>query len=550
MDIEAIAETLTYGTHRVVCPICLPERKKKNIKDMVLTKDSDGYMFYCHHCGAHDGVINRDTQMPARELVKEPLTSAEKFLKERGISLETAERAGIYQTTAYFRKLGREAEAIAFPYKSPKGVEYAAKLRCLEVKDFSCNGAPQTFFGEFSSDELIIVEGEMDALAMMEAGIQAVSIPNGANEKATKDTAFRFLEHHEKQISAATKVTLFLDADGPGKATAEELARRIGRSKCFHVQPPEGAKDANDILLAGGVQALIDCLSTAEPWPVEGLHGVNHYMSEVSEIWDKGLAKGAGTGFNNVDQIYSVVPGQLSIVTGFPGSGKSEFVDQLMVHLAASEGWRFAICSFENEPRLHIAKLVQKYIGEPFFNSPLGRMTEKQRDAGLAFARKHFSFLHDTSGDLTDLDSIIDRLKVAVLRYGIKGAVIDPYNYIARPKDMQETQWVSEMLSRVRSFAQAHGVHVWFIAHPQKLPPSEDRVPKGNDISGSAAWWAKADMGVTVHRPDPAFSTDAEVHVWKVRFAWTGKQGIARLYYNEKAGQLVEPGATAIVRKF
>lgn len=133
---------------------------------------------------------------------------------------------------------------------------------------------------------------------------------------------------------------------------------------------------------------------------------------------------------------------------------------------------------------------------------------------------------------------------MAVLRHGVRGAVIDPYNYIQKSRESSETDWISEMLSRVKAFAMAHGIHVWFVAHPTKLPIAADGtmpIPNGMTISGSAAWFAKADMGLTVHRPDRQHSNAAEVHVWKVRFNWTGKEGVAELMYRNGIATYVDP---------
>ena len=95
------------------------------------------------------------------------------------------------------------------------------------------------------------------------------------------------------------------------------------------------------------------------------------------------------------------------------------------------------------------------------------------------------------------------------------------------------------MLTRITSFAKAHGIHVWIVAHPQKMYPREDgtyAVPKGMNISGSAAWFAKADLGVTVHRTDDC----VEIHCWKSRFKWVGSQGVAMLQYNMSNGRYEE----------
>jgi twinkle protein len=114
--------------------------------------------------------------------------------------------------------------------------------------------------------------------------------------------------------------------------------------------------------------------------------------------------------------------------------------------------------------------------------------------------------------------------------------VIDPYNYIVKEGDTSETEWISSMLSRIRAFAQAYGLHIWFVAHPTKMMRTSDGKvppPMGYDISGSAAWFAKADHGLTVHRPSPDLLPTTNVISWKSRFSWLGKQGSCSLSYDK-----------------
>lgn len=193
---------------------------------------------------------------------------------------------------------------------------------------------------------------------------------------------------------------------------------------------------------------------------------------------------------------------------------------------------KFAICSFENYPRDHIEQLVGKFVGKKMSSKGV-KISKSDLNNALSFIQDHFTFLSYNDGKLADLEDVLTRLKVAVLRHGVRGAVIDPYNYIERAKDAAETDWISEMLTKVRAFAQAYGVHIWFVAHPTKIQPENGkyRVPKGYDISGSAAWFAKADCGLTVYRPDFS-TTETEIHLWKVRHSWVGKQGMTSIYYD------------------
>jgi twinkle protein len=229
------------------------------------------------------------------------------------------------------------------------------------------------------------------------------------------------------------------------------------------------------------------------------------------------------------------------VVTGVPGSGKSEFIDQLMVNLANTYDWKFAVASFENPPPLHIAKLAEKIVGKPFFNGPNQRMDKEESEQVLEYINDHWMFLEQRSGEAATIDSILDRARSAILRKGIRGLVIDPYNYIANTTAADnEHQSINDMLTRLVSFARSHEVHIWFIAHPSKMPTDQSgatAVPKGMNISGSASFFAKADLGITVHQNA---NKEVEVHCWKVRFKWIGSTGKCTLDYDIPSGRYSE----------
>jgi len=127
------------------------------------------------------------------------------------------------------------------------------------------------------------------------------------------------------------------------------------------------------------------------------------------------------------------------------------------------------------------------------------------------------------------------------MRLGVRGLVIDPYNYITpaiRSTD-NEHQGINLMLTRMLSFARAHDVHIFFVAHPAKMMTGSDgetAVPKGMNISGSASFFAKADMGVTVH----IHQGIVQLHVWKCRFKWVGGVGMVELDYDLPTGRYSE----------
>lgn len=573
-------DRLGHGTHRVRCPECSDTRKPAHRKErtFVTTVDYEKAIYHCHHCGISGrtnmtdnivsfgpassrvrGTFKPETQSSTTSQPKpQPLpqsenplslgTDGQAYLRSRGISIGTAEKYGVYEQDHFIRDQG-EVKCIAFPYISKDGTHYATKFRSTEDKGFAADGAPREFFGLqmflASSDyDIIIAEGEIDALSFAEVGHLAVSIPNGANKKFSGEGGFDYLWEAKDILDGADRIILALDNDEPGKATAEEIARRLGKARCWRVVWPDGVKDANDILVRNGDSSSADAspassgerlrelIDDAEPWPVSGLYDANHFYKEVVQTRSTGLNRGLSTGYPSLDDLYSIDQGQLTIVTGAPGAGKSEFVDQLMCNLAETHGWTFAICSFENEPRIHITKLISKRARKPFWDQG---MSDVDFEVAYQWVQEHFTFIYHTDGTLSTLDDILDRLGAAVMRYGIRGVVIDPYNYIMRDKNLSETDWISEMLTKVKVFCTAHGVHCWFVAHPTKLRKNDDGVlpvAGGYDISGSAAWFAKTDNGLTVYRKEG--SEYVSIHIWKIRFQWNGRLGATGLKYNPR----------------
>jgi twinkle protein len=235
--------------------------------------------------------------------------------------------------------------------------------------------------------------------------------------------------------------------------------------------------------------------------------------------------------------------GDLSVVTGIPGSGKSEFIDALMVNLAQRYGWRFGICSFENPPGEHIAKLAEKYLGQPFWEGPAPRMSDAELQRTLDWLADCF-YLIRADDEAPTVDWILAAARGAVLRHGIRGLVIDPYNELEhkRPPNQTETEYVSQLLGKVKRFGQTHGVHVWFVAHPAKMQRENGAIPPPTlyDISGSANWANKADVGVVVHRDPMRVPPQMDIYVRKIRSKAFGRIGVTSLCYDPSTGRFFE----------
>ena len=549
-----------HTSTRARCPDCSDQRKKKSIKTLSITIKPDQALYYCHHCGLSGSYkikkFYEDYMNAPQKVTKIPtqLNSNVDLIKEffagRGVVLDDINKLPT-MTTGLKRFGGEEKMAVGFVYGSREEPQ-AIKWRSIDGKSFTCDGAPQSFYGmenvDQDDEDLIIVEGECDVIALysLDPPIRAVSAPNGAPMKVSnslvspeEDKKFAFVWNERQHIETAKRVVLATDADEAGEALAEEIARRVGRAKCWRVKFPEGTKDANDAVNKLGGPETRRIFDKAEPLPLDGVYGASSYLDSVKELYKEGHGRGASTGFDSVDELFTIAEGQLSIVTGLPSSGKSEFIDQLMMNLAQKESWKFAVCSFENPPSMHIAKMCERFTGRPFYKGPSERMSESDLEEAIDFINDHFVFLESQDGGMSTIDSIIERTKQAVMRLGIRGLIIDPYNFIEHASHESEHASINQMLTRITAFAKSHRIHVWVVAHPQKIHPREDGsypVPKGMSISGSAAWFAKADLGITVNRLDDC----VEIHCWKSRFKWVGQQGVVTLGYNMLNGRYEE----------
>lgn len=289
---------------------------------------------------------------------------------------------------------------------------------------------------------------------------------------------------------------------------------------------------------------VLDASVAARP----AVRGPKAYREGVRELWRRGLPAGDRTGWSILDRHYTVAPGQFTVVTGWPGAGKSEWLDALLVNLSR-QGWKFAMFSPENHPvELHIAKLLEKLSGKPFGAGPTERLTLDDVDEYADELEQAFAFVESKTEDALTAADVIEAATPYLERFGgdKRGLVIDPWNELEhwRPAGLSETEYVSKSLSMVRNWARRNKVHVWVVAHPQKMKREEGKlpIPRPDMISGSQHWWNKADACITVWRDfDKLDSQDVDVYVQKVRFKHIGRPGFITLNYDRVTGRYSVP---------
>ncbi len=559
-DFEINIPATSANQAYVVCPKCSSDRKKKNAKPLSVNIQ-DG-VWNCHHC-QWSGSLNEKTEpkrynQPKTEskYTKPKYQTPEKlpqkvldYFQGRGISEEILTRNKIGYGLEWMPQAEKEVTTIQFPYFE-NGECVNIKYRSGEKGFKLFKGAKQTLYGydDIENERLIWTEGEIDKLSVEVAGISSVvSVPTGAVNPNAKDLAnkFIFLENCLDRLKEVKVHILAFDNDGPGNRLQEEAVRRLGPEKCKIVLFPDDCKDSNDVLVKHGAETLKGCIDQAKEVPLEGVFSVNDLVEGVCDLYREGLKPGASPGWANLYKLYSVNPGEMTIVTGIPGHGKSEVNDNMIINLAKSQGWRFGIFSPENQPlSIHCMKLLEKWNCQPFGDRSKNRMTSEEMFQGLESLQEHFYFILPNEDELT-VDAILSKAKTLVSRKGIRGLIIDPWNEIdhSRPSNLSETEYISKSLTKIRRFARDYGVHVWVICHPTKLQKDAKGkfpVPSLSDCMGSSHWRNKADNGLSVWRDFEDQNGKIEVHVQKIRFKHIGKPGVAQLYYDRATGRYSE----------
>jgi twinkle protein len=183
--------------------------------------------------------------------------------------------------------------------------------------------------------------------------------------------------------------------------------------------------------------------------------------------------------------------------------------------------------------------MIEKHMRLPFTEGPTPRMSAADVQAGIDWAGEHFWWMLPGDEKCWDISWILGRASELVLRHGIRGLVIDPWNELEpqRAAGETETEYISRVLRVVRQWARQHSVHVWMVVHPTKMYRDDNGkypVPTLYDCAGSSHWRNKADNGLCVWRnlADDVTQREVDIYIQKIRFRQIGRLGKVTLVYD------------------
>jgi len=443
------------------------------------------------------------------------------WIEARGISVELAEALGLETTRddgGYW---------LTVPYLDSGEIVNHKYRMTAEKRHRMDTGAPMLFWNAdaishpevVAGTALVITEGEWDALAAMTAGIRhVVSVPNGAPAERTQEPEnakrYEFVWRHLADLDKVKTFILATDDDGPGRALAADLASLLGADRCRFVVYPEGCKDLNDVALAHGHSRVVEILNGAKPYPIAGLFCLEDFPPTAElTCWPTGIAPLDGAMF--------IVPGTLTAFTGYANIGKSTILSSIMAAQMMA-GRSVCVAPFETD-----IAILRDSLRLVMLRCSTAELRTRDCRAVDRLINERLSIIYQSvdEDEEMDLERFLELCRVAVVRDGVKMIVLDPWNELEhkRRRDETETDYTNRALRAMRRFAARYQVAFWVVAHPAKPMPGTSGVPRGYQISGSAAWANKPHYGLTYHRRDPS-ANSAELHVWKVKQGLPGNK--------------------------
>jgi twinkle protein len=499
---------------KMKCPKC-------NHKDSLSCNLTTG-LYKCHHISCDfKGCVADKPQYQQKKDFTPPLPRLQKvsddvvdwFEQKRKISNNTLLLAKITESTEFLR--GERKKAICFNYYRD-GILVNIKFRSKDKSFTMSSGAeliPYNIDAAKGEEELIWVEGEIDALTCIECNCSnVVSVPNGASASGAKlefiDNSWADIEHIKKHIIA-------VDDDEAGRKLKEALTYRLGIENCWFVKYPDEivvdekgetrkCKDLNEVLVHLGKDKVKECLTNLVQMPLSGVYYAENLADEIFEIFNNERIVGETTHYPEFDKIFKWKRREINLWFGYGNFGKTQvFLDKALTK-SMYDDWVWAIFCPENFPATDFyIDLIEMYTGRHIDGRLGNKMTADELDEAIKFLTKHFIYVYPD--EVQDLDTLHILFRSLILRHGVDGVLIDPWNQLDHIIDNREDLYLSKAFKEIKKFSLLNNISYNIIAHPKTTTPNKDgELPKIEvwHIAGGQMWRNKMDNIISVERPD------------------------------------------------
>lgn len=460
--------------------------------------------------------LSKEYRKPEKSKARVPSDPVRTYLYlERGISHETID---------LFRIRTSERGEIVFPFFSPDrelvNLKYLALERENGRKKIRAEaGCAPSFFGwnaivkKFpDSPEVVITEGEIDAMTWVDAGFPALSIPSGVN--SIPDA----IAYDWENLAQFETIYLCPDSDKAGEGMVTLFADRIGKARLRRISLP--FKDPNEAKVKGKWKSDDFAKAILE---AKGLldEKILTYPDAIEEIMALKRGEGATQRFGYDIELLGpdvrIVRGHTYLVAGYQGHGKTLVANQVALELAC-RGETVAIASLEVETIELMTQVLDLYC-------ETDEVTEELKGLFMDRFEERFVFLREHGR--VGLGTVMEFFEYARSRYGATHFVLDNLTKLRTKIDDYGQQ--SEDINRVTDYARDNKVSVWIVAHLKKKGEKKhDYEP--DDVRGSGVI---SDLASTVmqvvrnkdkeHSSDP-IPTEADTTVYVTKQRVTGKE--------------------------
>jgi twinkle protein len=498
-----------------------------------------------------------------------------KWFSDRAISQRTLDKFMIFTREEWMPQTQKKESCICFPYLrdgSLINVKYRDGRKNFKmVKDAELILFNLNTIGE--KKYCIITEGEIDCMSVYEAGFGVepvadddgvlqneeyskwcqLSVPNGASKGNQK---LDYLDNCAEWLVAIEVFVIATDGDAAGEELKQELIRRLGVERCKVISYPieecvalennlrRRCKDMNEVLKYLGPDVVKNVINNAESIPVDGIYYVDDIFSSMLQNFEKGVQLAPETHFGEMDQYFRWKKGEINLFVGWANHGKTTLVLQMMLTKSFFDGWKWGIFSPENYPATDFYDdLIEMYAGKW-----LDQMNKQEYTDAAYFIDKHIFYVYPDDGH--DIHSINEKFRYLVMKKGIDGVLVDPFNqldHIQKPYQ-REDQYLSETLKDVKRFALLNCVSYNIVAHPVKQQKDSDKsLPPVDmyDISGGSMWANKSDNIISYYRPNHHIdktSPEVKIFIQKLKRRRTGgKPGDFEMRMNWAVKRFVDP---------
>lgn len=519
-----IDETKLRGEQKSTCPKCSEFRKKKTEK--CLSVNMIKRVWRCNHCDWSGGlppiegqkfefkIEYKKPEWKNKTKLSERLV---KWFEDRKISQNTLVKMKISEGFEWMPKFEKEVNTIQFNYFFG-GELYNIKYRDAKKGFKLAKDAEKIFYNLDSilgSEKIYIVEGEIDVLSFVEVGIlNCISVPNGA--KSSLDECLNnYIDLFEDK-----EIIIAVDGDKDGRELQDKLIERFGVENCKYIDWND-CKDANEFLVKHGSIEFLNKINDTKEFPLSGVFSLSDIQLKIQDLYYNGLDKGIDLGIKGFN--LNIVKGYLTIITGIPSHGKSDWLDYMLLMATIKHKWKGALYSPENRPlELHFSKMARKIIGKPWDDSPFEKRMNIEEVLQVQSYLSDKMFFIKPEHDFT-LDNILESARKIQKRSGLDYIVIDAWNKLNHAEI--DTDSIGKTLDKLTNFLEVNKVHCFLVAHPTKMGldmnTGKVRVPTLYDIKGSSTFYDKADNGITVYRDFKESQT--HIYVNKVKFDHWGE---------------------------